>query len=186
METLKFYMFDFWDIESDPRIQHYPLLGGGPWIAWSIVAAYVYFVKRLGPILMKNREAFDLKPLIVFYNIFMFLVNTYFFYQIMIEYRLGIDMNIYNFQKPPKIDYSQRTMNICWLGYLYLLSKYMDLLETIFFVLRKKFNQISTLHVYHHAVVPVLVHMFIKVSPSGGPGVMFPMLNTFVHMSKYR
>ncbi|OTF73628.1 hypothetical protein BLA29_002364, partial [Euroglyphus maynei] len=83
------------------------------------------------------------------------------------------------------MDYSPRTMHVCLLSYLYLLSKYLDLLETIFFVLRKKFNQITSLHVYHHAIVPILVHMFIKVSPNGGPGAMFPLLNTFIHTIMY-
>ncbi|PRD25754.1 UNVERIFIED_CONTAM: Elovl4 [Trichonephila clavipes] len=33
----------------------------------------------------------------------------------------------------------------------YYLLKYLDLLDTVFFVLRKKYNQITLLHVVHHA-----------------------------------
>ncbi|KAH7637083.1 hypothetical protein HUG17_7289 [Dermatophagoides farinae] len=185
METLKYYMFDFWEQESDPRISNYPMMKGGPWMAWSIVAAYVYFVKSLGPRLMKNRESMNLQSLIVAYNLSMIIINAYFFYQIMVPYHLGIDINIWNFERNEHLDYTPRTMHVCFLSYLYLLSKYMDLIETIFFILRKKFNQISSLHVYHHAIVPILVHMFIKVSPAGGPGAMFPLLNTFIHTIMY-
>nr|XP_027197592.1 elongation of very long chain fatty acids protein 7-like isoform X2 [Dermatophagoides pteronyssinus] len=185
METLRYYMFDFWEQESDKRISDYPLMKGGPWIAWSIVITYVYFVTSLGPKLMKNRQSMNLQWLIVTYNLLMILINGYFFYQIMIPYRFGIDIKIWDFQRTEQIDHSPRTMHICLLSYLYLISKYMDLAETIFFVLRKKFNQITSLHVYHHAIVPILVHMFIKVSPAGGPGAMFPLLNSFIHTIMY-
>ena len=47
-------------------------------------------------------------------------------------------------------------------AYTYYTNKYVELLDTIFFALRKKWNQISFLHVYHHAVMPL--YMFIGVS----------------------
>ena len=34
--------------------------------------------------------------------------------------------------------------------YYTLLSKFFDLIETVVFVLRKNFRQVSVLHVYHH------------------------------------
>ena len=49
-------------------------------------------------------------------------------------------------------------------AYTYYTNKYVELLDTIFFALRKKWNQISFLHVYHHAVMPL--YMFIGVSRS--------------------
>lgn len=185
MDTIQYYLFDFWEVEGDPRISQYPFFHGGPWKAWSIIAFYVYFVKSLGPALMKNREALNLRPLILAYNLIMILVNSYFFYEIVVTYRFGIDMNMYNFERPDPSDHSPKTMHIVRLCFLFLLSKYADLIETVFFVLRKKNNQISTLHTYHHSIVPILVHMFAKISPSGGPGTMFPFLNCFIHIGKY-
>lgn len=188
MEAVKYYMFDFWEKESDPSINEYFLMRGGPWVAISVVSAYVYFVTKLGPALMKNREPFQLKKPILIYNSFMTLVNLYFFYEIVVNFRLGIDMNMYNFNRPARIAPQNRTpkeLRVVHLGYLFLLSKYMDLVETVFFVLRKKYNQVSALHVYHHSAVPLLVYIFIKVSPTGGPGCVFPFLNTFIHVSKY-
>ncbi|PRD26238.1 UNVERIFIED_CONTAM: Elongation of very long chain fatty acids protein 4, partial [Trichonephila clavipes] len=35
--------------------------------------------------------------------------------------------------------------------YHYYLLKFLDLLDTVFFVLRKKYNQVTFLHVVHHA-----------------------------------
>lgn len=39
-----------------------------------------------------------------------------------------------------------------------------ELLETIFFVLRKKQNQVSILHVYHHTSTILLLWTFLKYS----------------------
>lgn len=185
METVNYVLFDFWELEGDPRIGHYPLYQGGPWIAYSIIAFYVYFVKSLGPALMKNRKPMNLRRIILAYNLFMISINAYFFYQMVWVYNFGIDMNMLNFDRPKDTsDHSPKTLHTVRLCFLFLISKYLDLIETVFFVLRKKHNQVSNLHVYHHSVVPVLVHMFTKISPSGGPGTVFPFLNTFIHVGK--
>lgn len=39
-------------------------------------------------------------------------------------------------------------------GYIYYLSKFLELFDTIFFVMRKRFDQVSTLHVIHHGIMP--------------------------------
>lgn len=39
------------------------------------------------------------------------------------------------------------------LNLMYLINKATDLIETLIFVLRKKNNQVSFLHVYHHIAV---------------------------------
>ena len=57
---IKYYFHDFWEIEGDPRIGNRLFFRGGPWTVWSIIAFYVYFVKKLGPQLMKNRNALSL------------------------------------------------------------------------------------------------------------------------------
>ena len=185
MEAVKYFMFDFWELESDPRVNQYFLLRGGPWINWSIISMYVYFVLKLGPTLMKNRQPMSFQKLILTYNLFMITANAYFFYQIVVQFRFGIDMKLFNFElNRTELDNSPRALEVLKLGNLFLITKYLDLIETVFFVMRKKYSQITSLHVYHHSVVPILVHMFLKVSPTGGPGCMFPLLNTFIHVGK--
>ena len=184
-ETMNYILFDFWELEGDPRISSYPFFNGGPWLTWSIIGFYIYFVKSLGPSLMKNRDPFVLKYPILFYNIGMIFLNAFFFYEIVYTFRFGIDMNMWNFSRPDFKDTSPKTMKIVTLSYLFLISKFLDLIETVFFVLRKKHNQISNLHVYHHSAVPILVHCFAKISSSGGPGAMFPFLNCFIHIGEW-
>lgn len=49
--------------------------------------------------------------------------------------------------------------------YLYFINKLMDLIETFFFVLRKKPNQVSVLHVYHHIAISVGTYMSLFMGP---------------------
>lgn len=179
-----YYVHDFWEVEGDPRIGDKFFFRGGPWIVWSLIAFYVYFVKRLGPQLMKSRRPLVLREVMLAYNVTMIAVNAWFFYEIVFNFNCGFEMNIFNFARADKTDTRPQTMRIVQLAYYFFLTKLIDLMETVFFVVRKKSVQISNLHVYHHAAVPVLVHLAIKVSPVGGPATLFPLLNTFVHIGK--
>ncbi|XP_054156842.1 elongation of very long chain fatty acids protein 7-like [Oppia nitens] len=181
----QYLLHDFWELEGDPRIGNHPFFRGGPWTTWSLIAFYIYFVKDLGPKLMKNVRPFGLRRLMLIYNLSMIWVNAWFFYQIVWIHNFGRDLRLYEFERPDSRDTSPQTMKIISLAYLFFLSKLVDLIETVFFVLRKKHNQISNLHVYHHSIVPVLAHLSIKVSPFGGPATLFPLLNTLVHIVMY-
>lgn len=57
----------------------------------------------------------------------------------------------YNFGCQP-IDYSDnpKAMRAVYAFFWFYLLKLTELLETVFFALRKKFNQVSNLHLYHH------------------------------------
>ena len=43
-------------------------------------------------------------------------------------------------------------VNMAW---WYFISKFTEFLDTFFFVLRKKNNNVSTLHVLHHGLMPL-------------------------------
>lgn len=51
--------------------------------------------------------------------------------------------------------------------YVYFLAKISELLDTVFFTLRKKDNQISFLHLYHHTVMPMISWGATKYFPGG-------------------
>lgn len=51
--------------------------------------------------------------------------------------------------------------------YIYFLAKISELLDTVFFVLRKKDRQISFLHMYHHTVMPMISWGATKYYPGG-------------------
>ena len=54
--------------------------------------------------------------------------------------------------------------NVSW---WFFISKYIELLDTVFFMLRKKFNQVSFLHVYHHSTMLINWWLQIKYAPGG-------------------
>lgn len=39
-------------------------------------------------------------------------------------------------------------------SYIYYISKFIEFFDTFFFILRKRFDQVSTLHVIHHGIMP--------------------------------
>lgn len=69
----------------------------------------------------------------------------------------------------------------CW---WYYFSKFTEFFDTFFFVMRKRYDQVSTLHVIHHGIMPVSVWWGVKFTP-GGHSSFFGFLNTFVHIIMY-
>ncbi|KXJ71720.1 hypothetical protein RP20_CCG019907 [Aedes albopictus] len=69
----------------------------------------------------------------------------------------------------------------CW---WYYFSKFTEFFDTFFFVMRKRYDQVSTLHVIHHGIMPVSVWWGVKFTP-GGHSSFFGLLNTFVHIIMY-
>lgn len=50
----------------------------------------------------------------------------------------------------------------CW---WYYISKFTEFFDTLFFLLRKKNQHVSTLHVIHHGCMPFSVWMGMKFAP---------------------
>jgi elongation of very long chain fatty acids protein 7 len=68
--------------------------------------------------------------------------------------------------------------------YVYFLAKISELLDTVFFVIRKKERQITFLHMYHHTVMPMISWGATKYYP-GGHGTLIGVINSFVHIIMY-
>ena len=61
----------------------------------------------------------------------------------------------------------QRPMAIASALHLYYLSKIVELLDSVFFVLRGKYNQLTFLHVYHHSTMIALAWFNVNFLPGG-------------------
>ena len=66
----------------------------------------------------------------------------------------------------------------------YFILKIVDLLDTIFFVLRKKNNQVTFLHVYHHTGMVALTWNATKYFP-GGHSIFTGYINSIIHIVMY-
>ncbi|TMW50635.1 hypothetical protein DOY81_004294, partial [Sarcophaga bullata] len=171
---------DLMDNKSDPRTRDFPLMSS-PFPTIAISLTYAYFVKVLGPKLMENRKPFELRKVLIVYNLAQVIFSAWLFY----ESCIGGWLNGYNFRCEP-VDYSYspkalRTARGCW---WYFFSKFTEFFDTFFFVMRKRYDQVSTLHVIHHGIMPVSVWWGVKFTP-GGHSTFFGFLNTFVHIIMY-
>lgn len=59
---------------ADHRIEHYPL-NGPPLVMVGIVATYLLFIKKIGPKMMENRQPFELKGIMMIYNLLQVVAN---------------------------------------------------------------------------------------------------------------
>merc|ERR1711944_379127 len=164
----------------DPRVDNW--LGmASIWPTVIICTAYVYFVKVLGPRLMKDREPYELKNILLVYNFSQVLFS---FWMFMEGWGFYISGN-YSWHCEP-VDYSEgpvarRALNLAW---WYYFSKFIDLFDSFFFVLKKKFAHLSPLHVIHHSTLPFLCWWGPRFV-GGGQSGFGPFLNSGVHTLMY-
>ncbi|KAJ8918577.1 hypothetical protein NQ315_013082 [Exocentrus adspersus] len=153
-----------------------------PFYTLGICLSYVYVVKVLGPKLMENRKPFQLKWLLVLYNFFQVIFSIWLWYEVGMG---GWLTGEYSLRCQP-VDYTNKpsTIRMVHASWWYYFSKFTEFMDTIFFVLRKKYDHISTLHVIHHGVMPMSVWFGVKFTP-GGHSTFFGFLNTFVHIIMY-
>ncbi|XP_033166802.1 elongation of very long chain fatty acids protein F [Drosophila mauritiana] len=148
-----------------------------------IITVYLLFVLKLGRKLMDKHEALQLRGVLKFYNIGQVLFNSVIFVG---GIHLLFVLKPYNLNcmqvlpQDHELKSTERT-----LSYLYHLNKVLDLMDTIFFVLRKKQRQITFLHVFHHVFMVFTSHMLIRFYGFGGHVFLICMFNVLVHIVMY-
>lgn len=140
MDLIKYCFFGYWEDIGDPRTKDYPLIEGGPLPVLAIIAFYVFFVKVAGPRIMANRAPFELRTALVIYNAYNVIISVWFFFESI--YCLDYGMKLFDFAFPNPNDRSPKSMHCCKMVYIYMISKFVDMADTVFFVLRKKNRQI--------------------------------------------
>ncbi|XP_019733636.1 elongation of very long chain fatty acids protein 7a isoform X1 [Hippocampus comes] len=197
-------MYDGFIQNADSRTEDW-LLMSSPVMQSVIIMAYIFFVMSLGPRIMENRKAFDLKGVLVVYNFSVVALSLYMCYEfVMSGWGTGYSFHcdLVDYSDSPQ---AMRMAATCW---LYYFSKFIEMLDTIFFVLRKKNNQVTFLHVYHHSIMPFTwwfgvrfaagtaishLEVFFSISavfhnmlhPQGGMGTFHALLNCVVHVIMY-
>ncbi|XP_077471131.1 elongation of very long chain fatty acids protein 1a [Stigmatopora argus] len=176
---LKFY--DDLLSKCDPRIKDYPLVHC-PARMTVLLVGYVIFAVYLGPRLMANRKPFQLNTAMVVYNFGMVAFNAFIVYEFMMSgwgttYTWRCDLI-----DPSNSPQALRMVRVAW---MFFFSKFIELLDTVFFVLRKKQNQITFLHVFHHSVMPWSWWWGVMLTPVGGMGSFHAMVNSMVHVIMY-
>lgn len=175
---------EYWDYLfvdlGDRRTNHWPLIKS-PVPGLTIIGLYLYFVLSWGPRYMANRKPYNLNSLLIVYNAIQVCVSIWLVWEALD----AVWLFKYSFRCEP-VDWSvnEETMRIARGFYIYFWAKMSELLDTIFFVLRKKNNQITFLHLYHHTVMPMVAWGATKYYP-GGHGSFIGLINSFVHIIMY-
>ncbi|KAM7343795.1 very long chain fatty acid elongase 7-like [Cochliomyia hominivorax] len=169
-------------VGKDPRTNYLPLCNSYTQII-SLMALYVFLVLKVGPQFMAKRKPYNLKNVIQLYNVSQFLLNLYIFYGITKFHVYGPNYNWLCMKHD--INYTdEATDDLRKFTYLYFISKLLDLLETMFFILRKKFNQVSFLHVYHHTAMLYAPFIYFNWY-FGTQMVVIGYINSFIHVLMY-
>lgn len=167
---------------SDPRSRDW-FWSGSVWPAFCLVFFYHYFVRSLGPRFMKHREPYKLDHVLKVYNVFQVCFSAYCVYNIFRvcywngNYSLLCQPVSTNKSSPQAIE------EVVCIWYYYM-AKITDLLDTLFFILRKKFNQASFLHVYHHSGM-IITGLIGTRYVAGGHAVSLGFVNSFIHAIMY-
>uniref|UniRef100_A0A336M5W3 Elongation of very long chain fatty acids protein n=1 Tax=Culicoides sonorensis TaxID=179676 RepID=A0A336M5W3_CULSO len=176
-------MKDKISICGSPILDSWPLYGS-PIPIFTILISYISFVLYFGPKWMRNREPFNLKYVIIAYNAIQVYHNYWMITTAMsqdnyFKYLLGFGCA--NVTKTEDEIFRFKMYRAFW---IVTLNKLLDLLDTVFFVLRKKQSHVTFLHVHHHAAMVAIIWTFGKYYP-GLELMIVGLCNLIVHTVMY-
>lgn len=174
--TFNYVLYDFWEEHQHPATSHLPIISSAPWQLLSILGLYLLTIKVVLPLYMKNRKPYECRNLMLYYNLVNVVGNFIGFLIGLVGTNFSIDA--WGCKETPF------SPIILYCGYGYLLLKFFDFLDTIFFVLRKKYNQVTFLHVTHHCLMPITCYVGMKFVPYGNTS-WTAIINSFVHVVMY-
>lgn len=176
---------DVWSREHDwARLLFHPI------VAISVTVLYLVIVKGIN-IAMKDRPAFwpsataegqkkTLNPVAITYNLAQVILCTYMFY--------GLWVTPFSFTSPLSTFFrlnTNYTENAEYFIFVHYLSKWLDYFDTFIMALRKKQHQMSFLHLFHHASIPLVWSILLHFNYAYGTVTLGAFANSFVHMVMY-
>ncbi|KAF0986832.1 hypothetical protein HZS_7842 [Henneguya salminicola] len=180
IETITRSYSEFYDY-GEKFVQDWPL-ARDPIPIISISFGYLAMI-FVGKYIMRNQKAFDLRRIMMIYNFFLIC------FSIFISLKTVISISTY--RDYLSLHYKQRLriedgpgFQMVLVHYLYLISKIIEFTDTLIFMLRKKNNQITLFHVFHHLSVFLIVWIQFKAVP-GPPSLFIIFLNSIVHVIMY-
>ncbi|KAL3288755.1 hypothetical protein HHI36_003190 [Cryptolaemus montrouzieri] len=177
----RWYNYLFHEV-ADKRVADWPLMAGPEQITF-IMVVYFMSVFVILPNYMKNRKPYSLKATILIYNLVQIAVCMYLIIRTLLNGWIQSKINLIGCTSP-NFTNDLMAINQVKLIYWAMLTKVAELIETVFFVLRKKQNQVSFLHVYHHVATATLSWIVTKYA--GGGMMTFPILiNCSIHVLMY-
>jgi len=177
-------MSDYWHnlVNSGDSRSNELLFIRDPTVVVCAAIAYLVMV-TVGPSLMKKRDPLQLRKILIGYNFCSVLFSVWMMWEFFACSFLNKDFNLFC-QETDEKDNSPMTLKLIRAHWWYFFSKFIEFLDTFFFVVRKKNNQISFLHVYHHVSMLMFQWCLVKYVP-GSVSYFGPLLNCFIHALMY-
>jgi len=176
------YYQKLWNIR-DKRVDGWFMMNS-PWPTISLCTGYIYITTVLGPSIMKERaKPFDLKKTIMAYNLLQVVFSGYVLFEAcMAGWLTGYNWLCQDIDRDTDPNSKgMRMTRVCW---LYFLGKFLEFLDTFFFLARKKFEHVSSLQIIHHSVMPLYGYVMVRWLP-GGHETFGGTLNSLVHVFMY-
>lgn len=154
------------------------------WPIMSILSLYLLFVLKFGPGFMESRKPFSLKNPILLYNAFQTIFNAW-IVSMLFTTPGAIHYIINHLCYPIPRHQNQFLLRELYSGsWFFFISKVFDLLDTVFFVLRKKQSQVTFLHVYHHVNMVFTTWAYLRFI-KGEQLLLGAVINSFIHVIMY-
>jgi len=171
------------EIIFDEEVDSWPFMST-PWPVILTLSIYLLFVLKVGPAIMENRKPLNVKYVILLYNAGQSLYNAWLISLLfttpgaLSQYFINF---CYTYSENPNLYLLFELYKASW---YFFLSKVIDLLDTVFFVLRKKQSQVTFLHVYHHINMVITTWAYLRFIKR--EKLMFcALINCFVHVIMY-
>ncbi|CAO1430587.1 unnamed protein product [Diamesa serratosioi] len=129
---------------------------------------------------MANRKPLNLKWIIALYNICQIVACSML---IIKAYEVGFTFSKHTWSCIKEAPVNKRNIFYFWTWFS-ITIRMAELLETVFFILRKKNSQVSKLHVYHHVSSVLFFWCFVKFN-SGFMEIYMATLNSAIHVIMY-
>ena len=162
-----------------------PILGvwiQAPIAASIIYPAGVYFGKKW----MEKRDPFEIQQYVFVYNLYQVILNTWTVYEMIKEvynnpwYSLKHGFLPWDHHPQPGF----KGFRISFLVWVHYNNKFVELLDTLWMVLKKKNKQISFLHCYHHMLLIWVWWHCCSICP-GGESWFGACINSLIHVYMY-
>merc|ERR1712137_26493 len=172
---------DIYDFVSNFDHSYQPIIHDFTWsLPIVTVTLYLLFVKY-GPIFMAKRKKMDLSAALRYWNLFLAILSVAMFLGMAPPcFTFLLERGAVEFICLPGMELFHGSQ-MFWV-YLFALSKYIELIDTAFLVLRQR--TVTFLHYYHHTTVLLYTWFSMHTLP-GGAGYVFSVTNSAVHSIMY-
>lgn len=174
------YLSTNYELEWD-NFEAWSLYFRRTWVIPVIVALLYIVGIPMGRQIMKNRAPFRLKYALFVWNLGLALFSIIGTLRVLPSFVYGVSTNgiMYYTCRDAAVSFGRGPIGF-W-SVMFVLSKYAELVDTLFLVLRKK--PVPFLHWYHHASVLLISIGTIMIH--GPTGIIMIVMNFFVHSIMY-